>query len=320
MKTPEEFQSESWAVFGRDKIGETMLVHVDTAIHTSLCRDVPTTEVKNAKLIFKNILMFMGEKRYNGDVNALAAEIVTIAMNSPSDSLRTEAYVQLIKQLTKNGSPQSERNGWRLMGLLLQFVKPSEAFEDYLLCFLLQRKGNNGSQAYISTYHELSYRNSGESYEPPLRPPSLNEVARLMKNVQTRTVRSRYSAREIVVQHDVSRVRGYSSSAKKKRTYVDEEEEMSRLKISSTNHYDDNDDDDEDEEPPLPVRREEQHGDEPIMYAAYDFEAMDETTVGLTVDDKIKLLAEPDDDGWVYVENMTTGQTGYAPTDYLEQR
>jgi hypothetical protein len=130
--------------------------------------------------------------------------------------------------------------------------------------------------------------------------------------------------KEIVVQHDVTRMRGYSSAAKKKkqRTYVDEEEEMSRLKISSMNQYDEpeDDEDDEDEGPPLPMRREESHGGEPIMYAAYDFEAMDETTVGLTVDDKVKLLAEPDDDGWVYVENMTSGQTGYAPTDYLETR
>ena len=174
----------------------------------------------------------MGDKRYNGDANALAAEIVTIAMNSPSDALRTETYVQLIKQLTKNGSPQSERNGWRLMGLLLQFVKPSEAFEDYLLCFLLQRKGNGGAQAYISTYHELRYRNSGESYEPPLRAPSQTEVSRLMKNVQSRTVRSRYSMKEIVVQHDVTRMRGYSSSSakkKKQRTYVIFEPRSARL-------------------------------------------------------------------------------------------
>jgi len=325
LKTPEEYQSESWAVFGRDKIGENMLIHVESSIHTALCRDVPATEVKNAKLIFKNILMFMGTKRYNGDENALAAEIVSIALNSPSPQLRSECYVQLIKQLTKNPSPESVRKRWQLMGLLLQFIVPSEAFEDYLICFLLQRKGKGGATPYISTFHELKYRNSGEKYEPPLRPPTASDCRSMIRDVQNRTKRSRYSMKEIVVQHDVTKIRG-TTKKKKKKTYVTEEEEMSRLAISSSSNrgYDeDYDDDDDDEEPPpKPARTHEDElgGDEPIMYAAYEFEAMDDTTVALEIDDKVKLLAEPDDDGWVYVENMRSGETGYAPTEYLETR
>lgn len=327
LKSAEEFQSESWAVFGRDKIGETMLVHVTAPIHTCLCRDVPASEVKNAKLMFKNMLMFMGDKRYSGDVDALASELVTIAMNSSDDSLRSEVYVQLMKQLTKNPNPESNRKGWRLMGLLLKYIMPSETLEDYLICFLMQRKSAGTYQAYVSTFHELKYRNSGETYVPPQRPPSQMEVKRLMDSVQNRDFRSRYSMKEIVQQHDVAELRSSkmtttTTTTTLKRNYVTEEEEMSRLKISKEedNYYDEDEEEEEEETPPPMKPSRQDDVDEPIMYAAYDFEAMDDTVIGLQVDDKVKLLAEPEDDGWVYVENLTTGESGYAPTDYLEKR
>ena len=124
--------------------------------------------------------------------------------------------------------------------------------------------------------------------------------------------------KEIVVQHDVTRMRGYSSAAKKKkqRTHV-MRKEMSRLKISSTNQYDEpeDDEDDEDEGPPLLMRREESHG---TNRSCMQRTILKPWTIRLWVDRMTRRLLAT-----LYLatcRNMTSGQTGYAPTDYLETR
>jgi len=284
------------------------------------------------------MLAYMGDKKSSCDANMLAAELVAIAMNSPQDALRSEVYVQIMKQLTNNPSPQSERLGWRLFGLLCKFVKPPEEFEDYVLTFVMQRKPRD-SQRFISTFHELLYRGRGENYEPPLRPPASGEVGSIMDKLDRRDYRSRYSMKEVVQQH-----KKFSPGGAERRR------NGSRPAPSK---YQDSKDDDEDEDdggespPPAPRRAgdyggvvEEEGGgdgddddddeeenakevladDTPleVKSAGYDFEPMDDTMIALKEGDRVAILVPPEDDGWVYVHNETSDETGYVPENYLE--
>eukprot|EP00940_MAST-03C_sp_MAST-3C-sp2_P000685 g685.t1 len=334
LKHPAEFANASWSPFGRDKLEEGMLCHTTSTLHTSLLRDLSSTATKQAKTCFKNILCYMGDRKFNGNADMLAAEMLSIGMNALQDDLRAEIYLQLFKQLTNNPSPQSEKRGWALLALCCKYLSPPEEFEDYLLTFLMQRKPNGQSQKYISTFHELKYRSAGEAYQPPPRPPTATEIASEMGKLERRDYRSRYSMREIVQQHKIER---HSRRTKKSNG------------ASRARHDDDDDDDDDDDTsaPPPPRRddapvepwkepEEEEDdededaqenfaaskttltGDEETRVAGYDFTPMDDTMIALTEGDTVALLSNPEDDGWVYVRNQSTGETGYVPTDYLE--
>ena len=51
-------------------------------------------------------------------------------------SLQTEIYVQMLKQLTDNPSPSSQRLGWQLLTLLLQCFPPESTVENFVANFL----------------------------------------------------------------------------------------------------------------------------------------------------------------------------------------
>merc|ERR1712157_329709 len=60
-----------------------------------------------------------------------AVEFVNLAVGSMS--LASEAFAQLLKQLTANPSPASLERGWQLMALLLDHTLPSSSLEVDLL-------------------------------------------------------------------------------------------------------------------------------------------------------------------------------------------
>ena len=53
-----------------------------------------------------------------------------------SAALKTELYVQLLKQLSENPNPASEAKGWELLALLLSCFAPPEIFADFVAMFI----------------------------------------------------------------------------------------------------------------------------------------------------------------------------------------
>jgi len=83
---------------------------------------------------FKCIQGFMGDAGFCYPLT-LAQELVSLALKGGT-ALQTEAYVQLMKQLTNNPSPASERLGWQLVALMLQCFPPDPMLENYVANFL----------------------------------------------------------------------------------------------------------------------------------------------------------------------------------------
>ena len=53
-----------------------------------------------------------------------------------SGSCRCELYVQLMKQLTSNPNPSSERRGWDMMAMCVACFPPPPSLENILAVFL----------------------------------------------------------------------------------------------------------------------------------------------------------------------------------------
>ncbi|KAF0696599.1 Aste57867_12668 [Aphanomyces stellatus] len=68
----------------------------------------------------------------------LAQSILQLGLQHPS--LVDEIFVQIMKQLTHNPKPESERRGWALLALCLSCFEPSPSFEKYVLSFVHQQK------------------------------------------------------------------------------------------------------------------------------------------------------------------------------------
>ena len=83
---------------------------------------------------FKCILGFMGDAGFCYPI-MLVQELISLTLEGGA-SLQTEVFVQLMKQLTENPAPASERLGWQLFSLLLQCYPPDSAIENYVTNFL----------------------------------------------------------------------------------------------------------------------------------------------------------------------------------------
>ena len=117
----------------RDELAAGMLKHSKNPIHNSLTQIPEEDKVtqKLAKEMFKNILGYMGDKKYDNP-NLLASEILKNCLDHPNKDLRSEVFCQIIKQLTANPSSDSVRRGWELMTLCLHTFPPPPDFENYL--------------------------------------------------------------------------------------------------------------------------------------------------------------------------------------------
>lgn len=69
-----------------------------------------------------------------------------------SAAVKTELYVQVLKQLTENPNITSESKGWEMLALMLSCFAPPETFENFVAMFI--RK--NVSPLFLS-FRDLSY-------------------------------------------------------------------------------------------------------------------------------------------------------------------
>jgi myosin-7 len=78
--------------------------------------------------------------------------------------LRDEIYCQICKQLTQNPSKSSHARGWILLSLCLGCFAPTEQFEKYLRCFIME--GPPGYAPYCEERQNRTQLN-GTRHQPP---------------------------------------------------------------------------------------------------------------------------------------------------------
>ena len=171
-------------ISGAQKAADNMLNWTKGLPPTSL-QTMEKPQAKQAKLIAKSIRQFMGDKKSNEPEAAAQKVLETASMNKLED----EAYLQLMKQLTGNPTPESVEKGWELMGLLCSTFMPSEALENFVVMFLRDNAPNGDYKRYTAALHETEYsKKSGF--------PGVSGVTTLLNAFKDGDGRSRYSVAE----------------------------------------------------------------------------------------------------------------------------
>ena len=221
----------------------------------------------------------------------------------------------------------------------------------YMIVFLLDHAPQAGRK-YISTYHELKYRDT-LGVSGSVSSPSASEVDQVISSVDKRIKRSRFSMTQSV------------AARAKRSSMVTRNTPLTRAQVKSQSRRRDVPKglghEEKDEESSESEEEEEEEEDADIdsskcarMCAAYDFEPQDDTMIEMTEGDKMILLCE-EEGGWVCcsvvqafpnifhhqisdddaipkktlstfqniriqvrAENERTGRRGYVPMNYLE--
>jgi hypothetical protein len=115
-----------------------------------------------AKKNFANIQTYMGDKKAKtpGAVDQAGEAVLAFGRDTPQ--MRNEVYLQLIKQLTGNPSPESVAKGYELLGLCTAQFLPTDSFEDNLVIWIRKNPGPGARvKTYTSALHLLQF--SGEA-------------------------------------------------------------------------------------------------------------------------------------------------------------
>ena len=142
----------------KDKIAAKMLQFTKRCIHISLTQMPTPKESKVAVKLFKYVLSYMGDKKSYSTKETLATDFLNAALDGDLN-LRTELYVQIMKQLSANPNLESEKSGWDLLALLIATIPPPPVLENYLVVFLM-KKGKKRGQPWISEMHRTQYERS----------------------------------------------------------------------------------------------------------------------------------------------------------------
>ena len=154
-----------------------MLFFSRNPIPTSLTQLEPA-HVKEALQLFKAVLMYAGE-RPHAYPPAVAHQVLTSGHTHPE--LRSEIYLQIIKQLRNNPGADSRRRYWELLTLMLMTFAPGPGCDDYVHVFC-KKQAEDGGQKLISLLHTLQY----DGNKPP--PTSPDEIPLILTGFTGREV------------------------------------------------------------------------------------------------------------------------------------
>jgi len=94
---------------------------------------LPNIHVSSALAINRSILVFMGD-RVHAYPSTAAVDLLKFGVRSLL--LANETYIQLMRQLTNNPNPMSERNGWKLLCICARSFSPSEDLLPYVTAYV----------------------------------------------------------------------------------------------------------------------------------------------------------------------------------------
>ena len=102
--------------------------------------------------------------------------------------MRNEFFAQIIKQLTRNGNADSCAQGWNLLIVILDTLKPPKDIENYLEKWLRDHKPTNtdtigdDAQFYVKLLHQTIFLGSRQQI------PTLRDIGLLMNGEGIRTL------------------------------------------------------------------------------------------------------------------------------------
>ena len=86
--------------------------------------------------LFKNMMSYMGDRKSSKSPKLHAIKHTRLAMGSPEE-VKDEAYLQVIKQITRNPKPESALKGWNLFAIMASCYPPSLELYYALIHYLL---------------------------------------------------------------------------------------------------------------------------------------------------------------------------------------
>eukprot|EP00466_Bigelowiella_natans_P006255 jgi/Bigna1/140911/aug1.59_g15619 len=168
------YDSEAWAgkklfCFDKKALAQSYRRHTSQPIHHSLIKLWDDKKNKKTALVlFKNILGYMGDRRYQqGQEVLLAQEILSMCVDV--NDLRIEVYCQLMKQLTRNPRPESINKGWDLMMLCVSTFPPPPVIENFVELFIRENAPKKRVDPMINNMHHKMYdlKESGSTPTTP---------------------------------------------------------------------------------------------------------------------------------------------------------
>ena len=139
------------------ELRNSMLVHTDICIPTSLTKQTPTIAAL-AVWIFGNIIMGIEGNLYSNP-EVLLRNLIRLSQTYPI--IRDEIYLQIFKQLTSNSYDDKCSRLWRMLAICLQHFPPSKGFENHMESYLLYDasfKFKDNADACILLMHSSIYR------------------------------------------------------------------------------------------------------------------------------------------------------------------
>ena len=97
---------------------------------------LPSSLEEIAIQLFKNLMSYMGDRRSSKSPQLHAVKHTRLAMGSPEE-VKDEAYIQVIKQITRNPRPESAQKGWNLFSVMASCYPPSLELYYALIHYLL---------------------------------------------------------------------------------------------------------------------------------------------------------------------------------------
>ena len=97
---------------------------------------LPSSLEEIAIQLFKNLRSYMGDRNSSKSPQLHAVKHTRLAMGSPEE-VKDEAYMQVIKQVTRNPNPESAQRGWNLFAIMASCYPPSLELYYALIHYLL---------------------------------------------------------------------------------------------------------------------------------------------------------------------------------------
>eukprot|EP00968_Pinguiococcus_pyrenoidosus_P019505 scaffold2120_cov259-Pinguiococcus_pyrenoidosus.AAC.11 len=171
LRQQNEFASVCW--LGKEDQAQHMRIWWDKPIAQSLTPIEDPKLNKQSVRVFKAILGFAGDKRFNYP-DTLITDIIQDGMES--DIIRAEIFAQIMKQLSENPSAKSADRYWVLLMMCLLHFSPGQSLENYVHIFIRNHAPENYKDALKQQCHKAAYR------PVQSRAPEAGDIQRLLSD------------------------------------------------------------------------------------------------------------------------------------------
>jgi hypothetical protein len=289
LLSPKDWASrKSIFSMNKSKLAIGMLEHTIDPIHHPLTNKItdPAT-AKTAKKAFKDILGYMGDRKYQYR-DTLAIEILNVGMDN-DDNMRVELYVQLMKQLTKNPESSSVDMGWNLFAMMLIYFAPPATIDNFVAFFI-----NKNAPPSDKNRLKVSLQMSSYGEKPHIARPTADDLPNLL---------SQYHAKEVddkFLNDDVIRVSPVGSRSNSPAPVMKQKAQAPPRKSAP---------------PPLPPPPAK---GSPTAVALYDYtpEGGGGDMLAMKQGEVFSVNDKTGDDWWEVVTKA--GKTGWVPASYVE--